>query len=118
MCLSDLFKTKKVYPDLIDFPNHAALEAWFELHTELRMESPNICDDYSRESRALAAEDGYNLEVYVMADGKCYTTSIFEPGVYHVGNLAIEDDTQDCYYIDLAFGIMTKVCTFAAGGKY
>jgi len=110
---------------LKDFETFADLEAWFEGHDELRMPMPNLCDDYSRESRALAETDGYFLSCELVYKGLCYGSIIFEKpdrtpdeSVYHIANMAIVTDTQECYYVDLAWGKLIRLCNFHQGGKY
>jgi hypothetical protein len=114
----DVIKEVPVYSELDDFENESDLEAWFELHKNLRMDDTNLCDDYSRESRAIAALDGYNLEVYPMANGKCYTTQIYDTDCYHVGNVAICKLEQSFWFVDLPFQKLVRVGCFAKGGKY
>ncbi len=103
---------------LRDFSTYLELESWFQLHTELRMPEPNLCDDYARESRALAELDGYHLGLCLVFDGKAYGTQVMAKDVYHVGNMAIVLDDQEVYYVDLAWNILTKLCNFYKGGKY
>ena len=108
----DVIKEVPVYPDLNDFQTFADLDAWFNLHTELQLPVPNLCDDYSRESRKLAETDGYYLSCELVDKGKCYETQIFWKDaagnatiqntgvpaveVYHIANLAIvlSDETN------------------------
>ncbi len=129
--LADLFEPLpppvEVADGLRDFETLADLEAWFQLHDELRMPEPNLCDDYSRESRALAEVDGYHLACHLVWQGQVYGTVIFpapdgsgkpDVSVYHIANLAIVRDTETCYYIDLAWGKLIKLCDFIKGGKY
>ncbi len=114
--------------ELKDFDTFADLQAWFELHTELRMPAPNLCDDYSRESRRLAEIDGYFLSCELVYQGQCYATAVFTPtdftdgtdpkSVYHIANMAIVEEDQSVYYVDLAWGKLIKLCSFILGGKY
>jgi len=104
---------------LKDFQTFSELEAWFDLHKELRMETPNLCDDYSRESRVLAELDGYFLSLCLVAKGIAYTTVVFDDlTVYHIANMAIVTDTEEIWYIDLAWNKLIKLCNFIKGGKY
>lgn len=110
---------------LVDFKNKEDLEAWYDLHKELRMPAPNLCDDYSRESRALAEVDGYFLSCCLVSKGKCYEAAIFtlpdgsaDSSVFHVGSMAILQEEQECWYVDLAWGKLMKLCDFIHGGKY
>ncbi len=103
---------------LQDFNTFEELEAWFLLHTELRLPEPNLCDDYSRQSRALAEVDGYFLSCCLVADGIAYTTQVMDKGVFHIGNTAIVTETQEVYYVDLAWNKLIKLCTFYKGGKF
>jgi hypothetical protein len=112
---------------LIDFASVSDLEAWFELHTELRMPAPNLCDDYSRESRKLAETDGYFLSLCLVWQGKVYNSIIFpasydpnqpDTSVYHIANLAIVTSTEEVWYVDLAWDKVIKLCSFAPGGQY
>ncbi len=112
---------------LKDFETVADLEAWFDGHDELRMPSPNLCDDYSRESRMLAEMDGYFLSCELVYQGACYGVPVFTQedvtpntieSVYHIANMAIVTDTQECFYVDLAWGKLIRLCNFYQGGKY
>ncbi len=112
MCF--LFKT--IAAPLRDFETFAELNAWFNLHDELAMPSPNLCDDYSREARAIAETDGLFLSCELVWQGQCYGTQIFtaadltneldkDPShIYHIANMAIvkADETN------LADGVTTK----------
>jgi hypothetical protein len=115
--------TNQPEPDhLKDFETFAELEAWYELHDELRLPSPNLCDDYSREARALAEMDGYYLSCELVWDGQLYGQQIFPPGTFHIGNLAIvnkgQDGLTDCYYVDLNWCKLVRLCDFQPGGKW
>jgi hypothetical protein len=114
----EVIKEVQIYPDLDDFENEPELEAWYELHKNLGMGDGNLCDDYSRESRAIAALDGYNLEVYPMAAGLCYTTLVFDDQTYHMGNVAICKAEESLWYVDLAHNKLVRICHFAKGGKF
>ncbi len=118
---------------LKDFQTLEDLEAWYDLHKELRMEAPNICDDYARESRALAEVDGYDLSLCLVYAGYTYGVMIFDDPtditkpnltVFHVANLAIvlTDEShggqESCYYLDLAWGKIIYLTGFFSGGKY
>jgi hypothetical protein len=110
---------------LKDFESIDELRAWFELHDELRMPAPNLCDDYSREARALAEMDGYFLSCCLVAAGVAYMTPIFmqpdgspDTSVYHIANMAIVTDKQECWYVDLHVGKLIRLCDFVVGGKY
>jgi hypothetical protein len=103
---------------LKDFDNIAELRTWCESHKELRLEKPNLCDDYARETRELAEADGYHLSLCLVADGVVYTTRIFDLGTWHISNLAVVSDTQEVWYVDLAFNKVIKICNFIPGGKY
>ncbi len=125
--LAENLELKERLIGLKDFETFADLEAWFYLHDELRMPAPNLCDDYSRESRALAEMDGYFLSCHLVYKGLVYGIPVFTPGdvapntvesVYHIANLAIVTDTEEVYYIDLAWGKLIKLCNFMPGGKY
>jgi hypothetical protein len=117
-------------PDgLKDFESINDLRAWFELHDELRMPAPNLCDDYARESQVLAEMDGYRLSCCLVAAGVAYMTPVFtkpdgstDTSVYHIANMAIVNNgpsgLTECWYIDLAWGKCLKLCDFVAGGKY
>lgn len=131
MCLKTLFKKKDPVPVpeprvyLKDFETLEDLEAWFDLHNELRMEAPNLCDDYSRESRLIAELDGYHLGCHLVYQGQCYFATIFpdangnpDKSVYHIGNIAIVSSTEEVYYVDLAFNKLIKLCNFIIGGKF
>jgi hypothetical protein len=107
-----------VYPELQDFPTFSDLESWFELHDELRLDPPNLCDDYARESRILAQTDGYFLSYCLVHEGKVYGQQIFNPDVFHIANMAIVTDTEEVYYVDLAFSKLIKLTNFIMGGKY
>ncbi len=107
-----------------DFATFDDLEAWFELHKEMRMPAPNLCDDYARESRALAETDGYYLSYCLVYQGQAYGQTIFakpdgspDTSVFHIGNMAIVTDIEECWYIDLAWGKLIKLCDFIPGGK-
>jgi hypothetical protein len=120
MCLNIL---KPVQKELLkDFATYTDLEAWFDLHKELQLLAPNLCDDYSRESRALAEVDGYFLSCELLADGICYQTRIFPEGFYHIGNMAIvtqgQSGGEECWYVDLNWSKLIKLCDFTPGGKY
>ncbi len=115
---------KKQPISLKDFDTLVDLEAWIDLHKELRMESPNLCDDYARETRKLAEVDGYFLSLCLVYAGKAYGTTIFakvndtpDESVYHIGNLAIVAG-RECWYVDLGWGKQVKLCEFSAGGNY
>jgi hypothetical protein len=93
MCL-----TKQTAVTLKDFATFADLDAWFNLHNELRMPSPNLCDDYSRDARALAEADGYFLAPELVYQGQCYGQIIFplasdptkpDTNVFHIADMAI-----------------------------
>ncbi len=130
MCFR-IFKPK-VITELQDFPTYADLEAWFELHKELRMPAPNLCDDYSRESRKLAEIDAYFLSCMLVYQGSLYGAIVFSDlkdskkpdlTVYHIANMAIVLDsdgkgTEACYYVDLAFNKLLRLCPFISGGAY
>lgn len=121
MCIKFNFNQKdqeQKIETLRDFESFSDLEAWFDLHKELRMPSPNMCDDYSRETRELARLDGYWCTPHLVADGIVYVEQVFDKGMWHVGNIAIVEDTQEAYYVDLAFHKLVKVCNFYVGGKY
>ena len=125
--LDKLFGKSPAAAGLVDFATFADLEAWFDLHKELRLPAPNLCDDYSRESRALAEVDGYFLSCELVYQGQIYGQIIFpdpvDPSkpdltVYHIANLAIISWTEEVYYVDLAFNKLLKLTTFIPGGKY
>ncbi len=117
MCWDKVIPQKQT--GLKDFETFEELESWFDLHKELRMPEPNLCDDYSRESRALAEADGYFLSLCLVAGGIAYTTTIFpDASVFHVGNMAIVASTQEVWYVDLAFGLLIRLCQFYPGGAY
>ncbi len=130
MCLKTLFQKKEPpvkQTFLKDFATFEDLDAWFDLHKELRMEAPNLCDDYSRETRVIAELDGYFLGCHLVYQGACYGAVIFpdknapgkpDAGVYHIGNIAIVTSTEEVYYVDLAFGKLIRLCNFITGGKY
>ncbi len=119
MCKFDFLKPKESINRLKDFDTLEDLQAWFELHKELRMESPNLCDDYSRESRALAEMDGHFLSTCLVYKGEVYGMIIFEDrSVYHIANSAIVTDIEGMWYVDLAFGQLIKLCDFYPGGRY
>lgn len=115
MCLF----TRTKQSSLKDFQTLEDLQSWFDLHKELRMEVPNLCDDYSRESRALAELDGYFLSLCLIDKGMAYETVIFDDlTVYHIANMAIVVDTEEVWYVDLAWNKLIKLCNFVIGGKY
>ena len=101
---------------LNDFPNYATLEAWFLLHTELRLPVGNECANYSRDSQKLAENDGYLLSTCLVYDGVAYNTQVQPKGTYHIANSAIVIDSNSVYYVDLAFNQLLKLCDL--GGKY
>ncbi len=108
-----------------DFPTLADLEAWFDLHKEFRMPVPNLCDDYARESRALAETDGYYLSYCLVYEGKTYGQAIFtkpdgspDTSVFHIGNMAIVTDIEEVWYVDLTWGKLVRLAPFLKGGKY
>lgn len=112
-------------PNLHDFETLDSLKAWVNLHDELQLPAPNLCDDYSREARVLAEMDGYYLAPCLVFQGVCYGQMIFPDGdnepdksVYHIGNLAIVDDPPSCYYVDLNWNKLVKLTDFYKGGKY
>ncbi len=113
MCFT---KAKQTF--LKDFQTLEELQAWFGLHDELRMEAPNLCDDYSRESRALAEADGYFLSLCLVNDGEVYSIPVMDKGVYHVANSAVITNTEEMWYVDLAFRHLVRLCQFYPGGKY
>jgi hypothetical protein len=111
--------TKTVYSELDDFDSEYQLGLWYESNKGLQLSGENnLCDDYSRESRAIAALDGYNLEVYPVAAGLCYTTLVFDDRTYHMGNVAICKSEESLWYVDLAHNKLIKICHFYPGGKY
>ncbi len=123
MCFGWLKKKEPV--SLKDFATLADLEAWIDLHRELRMDAPNLCNDYARETRKLAEVDGYHLSLCLVFKGLEYGQTIFvkpdgtpDETVFHIGNLAIVTDTEDVFYVDLAWGKLTKLCQFKQGGNY
>ncbi len=112
---------------LQDFATFSDLQDWFDHHDELRMPAPNLCDDYSRESRRLAEVDEYFLSCELVHQGQLYGAVIFpapdgsgkpDVSVFHIANMAIVDDTQACYYVDLAWGKLIYLCQFIPGGQY
>ncbi len=114
-------------PTLRDFRTVDDLKAWFALHDELMLPEFNLCDDYSRESRALAEADGYFLSNALVYKGMLYGTVIFPlPGtvsfpdesVYHIANMAIVEEDQSCWYVDLNWNKLVKLCNFKIGGKW
>ncbi len=107
-----------VIDGLKDFATLADLQAWVDLHDELRLDPPNLCDDYSREARALAEVDGYYLSCCLVANGVAYFTQVFDGNVNHIANMAIVTDTQEVWYVDLGWNKLVKLCNFIAGGKY
>lgn len=107
-----------IYEPLTDFATLADLQAWFELHDELRMEAPNLCDDYSRESIELAQADGHRLSTCLVADGIAYFTRVQPAGTAHIANSAIVTDIEECWYVDLAFNQLLKLTNFYKGGKF
>jgi hypothetical protein len=115
MCLKIL---QPQFKPLRDFATYADLEAWYELHNELAMDPPNLCDDYSREARALAELDGYDLSLCLVGDGTCYGTQLFPAGTWHIGNLAVVTGSLECWYVDLNWRKLVKLCDIAPGGKY
>lgn len=123
MCIADLFKTKTITihdANLKDFNTLAELQSWFDSRKDdINLPAPNLCDDYARESRELARQDGYYLSLCLVASGKVYQTQVFEDETtYHVGNLAIVTITEEAYYVDLPFKKLIKLCNFHIGGKY
>ncbi len=116
--IKEVVKEVPVPISLRDFETLEELDAWFDLHKELRMEPPNLCDDYSRESRKLAEIDGYFLSYCLVADGIAYQTQVMEKNVYHIANMAIVTSTEEVYYVDLAWNKLVKLCNFKLGGKY
>lgn len=142
MCLKELLRlindykaeeaeeTQVIQPEsLKDFETYAELVSWFDLHKELRMEPPNLCDDYSRESRALAELDGYYLSCCLVHRGMVYGIPVFttpeglpDESVFHIANLAIVNyggsGNQECWYVDLAWSKLIKLCEFFSGGKW
>lgn len=130
----DLFKQAPSAVELRDFATLADLEAWFDLHKELRLPSPNLCDDYSRESRRLAEVDGYFCTPHLVYQGSVYGTMVFDSSdftdgtnpfsVYHIANLAIvlndeaHDGKQSCYYCDLSWNKLIYLTSFISGGTY
>lgn len=126
MCFN-LFKKKEPEPipqptpepePLRDFKNLAELEAWFEMHKSIWLEPPNLCDDYSREYRLVAEMDGLNMECHLVHNGMVYGSQIFDQGIYHIGNMAIVEEDQSCWYVDPAWDKLVKLCNFYIGGKY
>lgn len=104
---------------LRDFETLADLHAWFSLHTELRMDLGNLCDDYARQARALAETDGYFLSLCLVWQGEAYGVLIFDDHtVYHVANMAVVTDTEEVWYVDLGFNKLVKLCNFYKGGRY
>lgn len=75
MCLKLIAKTVES-GSLKDFQTRTDLEAWFELHKELRMPAPNLCDDYSDETIHLAEADGHHADRCLVFEGKTYATMI------------------------------------------
>ena len=118
MCFGELIKFGRDSVSLRDFPNLADLEAWYELHNELQLANGNLCDDYAREAQRLAEADGYFLSCCLVNKGRVYETQIFDENFYHIGNMAIVTDHEECYYIDLNWRKLVKLCDFYIGGKY
>lgn len=114
-------------PGLRNFNSYDELENWFELHDELRMPYPNLCDDYSEEAWRLAEADGFYLSQCLVSEGKAYQTVIFsdpldenqpDKSVFHIANAARVMDSEEYYYVDLNWGKLIKLCNFYKGGKY
>ncbi len=107
-------------PSLVlrDFDTFDELQSWFDLHNELRMPEPNLCDDYARESRILAEVDGYFLSYCLVSDGVAYTTQVLPKGTWHIANMAIVTGTNEVYYVDLGWNKLVKLCNLFKGGKY
>jgi hypothetical protein len=101
---------------LKNFATFAELEAWFLLHDELQMPSPNLCDDYSEEAMILAEVDGYRLSACLVYEGQVWSTMIFTAAdlaneadkdpthIYHIANSArvLADENH------VADGVTTK----------
>jgi hypothetical protein len=73
--------------------------------------------------------DSYFMSCELVAQGKCYQTQLFRKDdgspdldCYHIGNMAIvlngDNGLQQCWYVDLAFRKLVKLCDFYPGGKY
>jgi hypothetical protein len=129
MCLKSITKAKQ---SLKDFSTYSDLESWYELHN-YSLPVPNLCDDYSRETRMIAELDGYWVTPHLVHQGSCYGTIIFtdpndpsKPDIlaYHIANIAIvlNDEThnnqQSIYYIDINWRRLVFLCNLVFGGKY
>jgi hypothetical protein len=116
--------------ELKDFASYTELESWFNLHNELQLPVPNVCDDYSEEAWHLAEIDGYHLDMCLVYQGQAYSTIIFpnpfdltqpDKTVYHIANAARirkPDGTSEYWYVDLNWKKLTKLFDFIPGGKY
>jgi hypothetical protein len=124
MCLKafiDALK-KQVEPVLLkDFESEEELRAWFNTHT-LVLPEPNKCDDYAREARAMAEADGYYMSLCLVNDGIVYQTQVMDKGIYHIADMAIvlhgKSGHQECWFMDLNWRKLVKLCDFYDGGKY
>jgi hypothetical protein len=118
-----LDQPEPVVQRLRDFETQEEMEAWYEDHNPV-LPSPNLCDDYSREARGLAEVDGYFLACELVADGACYHTQIWDKSEVadHIANLAIvlhgKSGNQECWFMDLNWRELLKLCDFYTGGKY
>jgi hypothetical protein len=119
----------KPEPTPRDFKTYAELKKWFDDHLAVSLPPPNLCDDYSREARALATADGYYLSNCLVAAGRVYQSDVFfetdnviPSQINHIANLAIveadENGLSGCYYVDLNWKKLIKLCNFYPGGKY
>lgn len=143
MCFG-LFKKKKTLPNpvpigqapvlpvllgepesLHDFATLADLEAWYDLHQELRMPEGNLCDDYAEETSILAEMDGYRVSDCLVYDGKVWGVEYYprdpakpDEQVFHVANSARVIEDHSLYLVDLAWAKLEKLLNFIPGGKF
>ncbi len=112
-------------PDhLTDFDNQTELEGWYNAHKSQNLGPGNLCDDYSREARRLAEEDGKFLSCCLVHDGKVYFTQVWPESEVddHIANMAIvnhgKSGNAECWFVDLNWNRLEKLCDFTPGGKY
>jgi hypothetical protein len=120
--------TKTVYSELDDFDSEYQLGLWYESNKGLQLSGKNnMCDDFAREARELARKDGKYLGIALVWEGMIYNTPVFpdpinssvgDKTIFHVGNLAVCKKENTCWYVDLAFNKIIKLCNFYPGGKY
>ncbi len=115
----------KVTTPLKDFATFADLEAWYDLHKELRMPEGNLCDDIAEESIMIAEIDRKRLSTCLVWDGKVYGTEYYprdpakpDEGIYHITTSAIVRSPHGIYLVDLAFGKLEHLTDFIPGGAY